>query len=141
MIGYSLFDINLLPLSSKKVSLSGTSIVVDTTEPLMLSFLIGGYTATSFSTDYLQVNLKVCGFEEISQTKSSLEFSYSKNANSDIIDEKTLLKLFKVSDPDCPIVSFLLKDKKKIYSEDWLKIEDNQILISPKLTNYKYSDE
>ena len=117
------------------------SIVVDTTEPLMLSFFIGGYTATSFSTDYLQVNLKVCGFEEISQTKSSLEFSYSKNANSDIIDEKTLLKLFKVSDPDCPIVSFLLKDKNKIYSEDWLKIEDNQILISPKLTNYKYSDE
>ena len=106
-----------------------------------MSFFIGGYTATSLSTDYLPVTLKVCGFEEIFHTKSSLEYSYSKNANSVTIDEKTLLKLFIVNDLDCPVVSFKLKDGKKIFSEDWLKIEENNILISPKLTNSKYSDE
>lgn len=118
--------------------------MVNTREPIQLSFNVGGYTAGSTQTDYLPVNIRVCGEEKVSLTTASLSKAYSKNSQNDTISSKDLSKLFTVDSAECPITSFdLVTDSEPMeqYSEDWLKIVDNQVHISPSSTQSKYLDQ
>ena len=103
-----LLDENLKPLYSSKVSTSELQVFVDTTEPMRLSFNVGAYTAGSSNTDYLPINVKICGLEKVKLKKGSLSRSYSKNSRDEMISFEELLKFFDLDDSECPIKSIEL---------------------------------
>ena len=92
---------------------------VDTTEPMMMSFNIGAFTASSSDTDFLPISVKVCGLEKVSLKKASFSKAYSKNSRDEKISFDELLKFFDIDDSECPIKSIeLVSDTQTLENFD-----------------------
>jgi hypothetical protein len=103
-----LFDNAKQPLSSSDVYIAGNLIMVKVSSPFLKSLFVGAYSQTSSQTEFIPLQIKVCGFEQVSLEKKYLEKSYSKNGAPSLISQKDLLKNFRVNDTDCPIENLSL---------------------------------